>query len=169
MVEAAVRGLVDFSQLRFFDPGWTRRLKLILSGLSQLNLREELKFNHDYYLTLLTIPELDEQTTKALREQLENTRTAIDLAYRPWHQALEKSLEHRKQTMRDMTAIWESKFGKMDDPEVQRKIRATVEGLRLQRAAAVNAPLVRPEGSKRRRRPQQDAARRSRDGRRHGR
>jgi hypothetical protein len=165
MVEAAVRGLVDFSEARFFDPGWTRRLKLILSSLQRLNLREEMSLNHAYYLGLLAIPGLDDQSTKNLQEQLADVRERLDVTYRPWHEDSGEKQEQRKKQMATMTSAWEEKYGRMDDPEVQRKIMATLEGLRLQRT---NAQEVKPLTTRRKRRQTSDP-RRGRDGRRHGR
>jgi len=40
ILRAATRGVIDFSQMKFFDSHWHRRVRLLLKGLSDEDNRE---------------------------------------------------------------------------------------------------------------------------------
>ena len=119
MVEAAVRGVVDFSQAKFFDPAWRRRVKCLLDGLQNVMYREELRLSQDYYLGLLHVAA--QGTPDLLRELFEGlhaARDALAVAYRPW-QTTESREAQRQAAGKKYQETWEQHFGKMDDPETR--------------------------------------------------
>jgi hypothetical protein len=139
MVEAATRGIVDFSQAKFFDPAWRRRVKYLIGGLQDLNRREELKSDHSYYLSLLNIPNLKPDLFGDVVKLLERTRTRLEAAWRPWVTPESNEAQKTAEAKRLQT-LWERQWGKLDDPETQRKIAATAAAMRKQ--AADNASEI---------------------------
>jgi hypothetical protein len=140
MVEAAVKGIVDFSQAKFFDPGWRRRIQLLINGLENLNYRRELENDQHYLLSQMSIPGLKDESFAALQKQLAATRDKLQVAYRPWSTVEGQEAAVSREAAK-ATQAWESKYGKLDDPETQAKIARTAQALRKQRAAAATGNL----------------------------
>ena len=142
MVEAAVRGIVDFRQARFFDPAWRRRLHLMISGLQDLNRREELRKEQDYYTGLMAVPNLEPDAWKQITATLDDVRLQLDASYRPW--VTPESTEAAKaRSAKKFQNMWEQKWGKLDDPETQLRIARTAAAIRKQRED--NAQLISPD------------------------
>ena len=142
MVEAAARGVVDFRQAKFFDPAWRRRLKYLLGGLQDLNYREELKQDHDYYLSLLSVPTLKPELRGDIIKLLGDTRQQLEVSWRPWITP-ENREAAKAQESKKLQTLWERQWGKLDDPDTQRRINATAAALRNQREE--NSQQISPD------------------------
>jgi hypothetical protein len=128
MVQAAAAGVIDFGRADPRDPKWWRYLRLILDQLERQNLKECYRLYNDRILAMLSRSNLTKESTELLLDDSETRITSIIKLLFPW---LEVSREEvRKQQAVKLREAWESWFGKLDDPETQRRINETAEWLR---------------------------------------
>jgi hypothetical protein len=139
MVEAAVRGIVDFSQARIYDPAWRRRLTYLISGLQALNYREELRLSHDYYLALLGVPALKPESFEDLKKGLQAVQEKLETAFRPWHSGESEAAKKRAEQA-ELRAAWERQWGKLDDPATQQRIARMAHAFQQQRQQNQSEP-----------------------------
>lgn len=132
MVEAAVRGVVDFRQAKFFDPAWRRRVRLLLGGLRDLNYREELTISHDYYLQSMLIPDISPESFEGLQKAAGEIRRQLGFLFRPWT-SLESMEAQKQKEQSQLKSLWERQWGKMDDPMTIQKIARTAAAMKAQR------------------------------------
>jgi hypothetical protein len=133
MVEAAVRGIVDFSQAKFYDPAWRRRVMILVGGMQGLNYREELKLSHNYYLSLMALPKLPPETVTRFAQALDAAYDKLRATYRPWQTPVSEE-EAKSAESKKFQDQWERCFGgKLEDPETQQRIARTAQAMRKRR------------------------------------
>ena len=128
MVQAAASGVVDFGRADPRDPKWWRYLRLIVDQVEQNNLKEYHRLYNDRVVAMLTRTDLTpEGTDKMLDESVSRIDSIVKILF-PW---VEIDREAAKQDQaKQLRATWEAWFGKLDDPETQRRIQATADWLR---------------------------------------
>ena len=120
MTMAAVEGIVDFSRIDWEVPEDRLNLRLRLEGLVAKWRREELETYIDVYSFLA---ERSKEAFDRLVEILED----YEDCYRPWRG--ERERHGARSTMERLMAVWEERFGKLDDPQTQKGIEWTVKEL----------------------------------------
>jgi hypothetical protein len=128
MIQAATAGVVDFGKADPRDPRWWLGLRLILDRLEQENIRECHRLYYDQVTAVLGRDWLTKESYDRLFDAADNKITAITRIRFPWADLDPKA--HQMQETARLKASWEAMFGKLDDPETQRRIRATADWLR---------------------------------------
>ena len=130
-MEAAARGLIDFSEARFFDPTWQRRVNLALFGLRMINAKEKAELRHRHYCALLASKALDLEKADEVQSAAIEQVYAYEGAFLPNAKKIREEAEQEQIQAR--VSGWESHWGKMSDPKTQERIRQTAEALRTMR------------------------------------
>jgi hypothetical protein len=127
MIQAATAGVVDFGKADPRDPRWWLSLRLILGRLEQENIRECHELYYDQVMAVLGRDWLTQESYDRLFDAADNKTTAIARIRFPWAN-LDPRANQMQETAR-LKASWEAVFGKLDDPETQRRIQATADWL----------------------------------------
>jgi hypothetical protein len=131
MVQAAAAGVVDFGRADPRDPRWWRHLRTILDRLEQENLKEYHRLYNERAVAVLGRTDIVQDAAKALLEESDSRIDSMAKILFPWADFDRTSL--RKQEAQQLRDTWEAWFGKLDDPETQRRIAATVDWLKNSR------------------------------------
>ncbi len=138
-LQAAAKGLVDFSEADYFDPAWNRRLRLLLKALEAENDREISMMRYQHRAMLLTTPWLDPAAISDTQDAALRDLDAVVGYYRPWE--FDKKTREEKEVA-DTTKLrntWQRTFGSLDDPKVQDRLAKTRAAL-LKRAEDNQVP-----------------------------
>ena len=125
MLQAAVRGVVDFSSVRLHDPRWWQRTRILLRQLETDNTAKYLELLHQHNLHTLIVPNLKEEVFSSSVAQAGSAVRSIRSLYFPWELQPEEQAESV-----DLRQQWIDVWGDPADPEVQRRIQETVEMLK---------------------------------------
>jgi hypothetical protein len=128
MVQAAAAGVVDFGRADPRDPKWWRYLRLIVNQLEQENLKEYHRLYNDRAIAMLARTDLTRESADKLLDESDARINSIVKVLFPWIEINRESAWKDQATK--LREIWESWFGKLDDPETQRRIRNTTEWLK---------------------------------------
>ncbi len=128
MVQAAATGVVDFGRADPRDPKWWRYLRLFVDHLEQKNLKEYHQLYNDRVIAILGRTDLTRDSAEKLLDESESRIGSIAKILFPWADLDRTSM--RKEQAIQLRSSWESWFGKLDDPETQKRIRDTAEWLR---------------------------------------
>jgi hypothetical protein len=128
MVQAATAGVLDFGRADPRDPKWWRYLRLIINQLEQENLKEYHRLYNDRVVSMLSRTDLTRESAERLLEESDSRIDNIAKVLFPWINLDRESV--RKEEAQKLRSAWESWFGKLDDPDTQRRIRETAEWLR---------------------------------------
>lgn len=128
MVQAATAGVVDFGRADPRDPKWWRYLRLIMDQLEQENLKEYHRLYNNRVTVMLSRTDLSQESAEKLLEESDSRINSIVKLLFPWIELDRESIRREQATK--LRELWESWFGKLDDPETQRRIRNTAEWLR---------------------------------------
>jgi hypothetical protein len=128
MVQAAAAGVVDFGRADPRDPRWWRYLRLIVDRLEEENLKEYHRLYNERVVSVLGRTDLTSESAHKLLEESDSRLDQIAKILFPWVE-LDRATIRQQQAMQ-MRASWESWFGKLEDPDTQRRIRDTVEWLK---------------------------------------
>lgn len=123
IVQAAVKGVIDFSKFDPFDRRWWLRLSWILQGIENDNVRELLKIQHAQHLA-----GVDLQSTKNHWKIAASLITEVQRLYFPWDESL-KAKDTTNQLDADRKVL-HAEFGDPKSPEGAERIRRTLEYLR---------------------------------------
>lgn len=140
-MQAAAEGLVDFSQLRFYDLKWTLRLSLLLRYLDRRNFRAQTVLDFQRYTAHTSRP-LTPEARQHMEELLDHYYDRFVSSYTPSQP--EKPIvadEQQRQKVAAATASWEEAYGKLNDPATLAKIDAVVQGLEALRVQTAQAQL----------------------------
>lgn len=132
MIEAAVRGVMDFSKAEFFNPIWQRQFRATLRGLQMLNAREQADIRHRHYCSLLAAKIVQAEQQDELQQSAIDELHKYEDAFLPNAAKLREEAE--RQHVKGQISKWEEKWGKMSDPKVQERIQRTADALRKARA-----------------------------------
>ena len=130
LVEAALRGIVDFRQARLRDPWWHRRLYLLLLGYVQQLSREQGERSEDYFWlrgVLQTIAQ--PQSAGKILEILTDQRDRLRQSRNPFAQSQEATRPAKLVEAEQAREAWKQAFGDPADPAVQAKIQQTVQAM----------------------------------------
>jgi hypothetical protein len=127
MVQAAAAGVVDFGRADPRDPKWWRYLRLIVDRLEQENLKEYHRLYHERLVSVLSREGLTQESVDNLYEASDSRIGDIAKVLFPWADLDRGSM--RKRQAQQMRETWEAWFGKLDDPDTQRRIKETAEWL----------------------------------------
>lgn len=129
--QAALHGVVDFKNSDLHDRRWQQHLMLRLSGLHAQRQAEAIRTKVDFCLADMQAHSGDEENYARAREATLDLVEAYCTLLQPWQPKNEK--RQTRAVIDRLTTAWESVFGKLSDPETQRGIRETVEGLKAMR------------------------------------
>lgn len=133
LLQAAVSGAIDFSKAKFSDPGWWRRLNLVLRELLRQNNRVLAQERIRYHASLMGVANLDPDTYRRTQEKaIEAYEEIVDSYRRPFGQR-----EQKIDTANKLIEAWEEEFGKQDDPETKAAVDAATASI-LNRSARSN-------------------------------
>jgi hypothetical protein len=128
MVQAATAGVVDFGRADPRDLKWWRHLRLIVDQLERNNLREYYRLYYDRTVTVLGRTDLSHESATRLLDESDTRIDSIAKLLFPWITWDRQKI--REQEAVQLRASWEAWFGKLDDPDTQRRIRETAAWLR---------------------------------------
>lgn len=139
MVQAAAAGVIDFGRADPMDNKWWRHLRLILNQLEQENLKEYHRLYNDRVVAMLCRTDLSRESAEKLLEESDSRIGSMVKIMFPWVDLSRDTV--RKEQAAQLRAAWESWFGKLDDPDTQRRIRETAEWLN-----SINKPKAPGKG-----------------------
>jgi hypothetical protein len=84
LVDASLRGLIDFKEARLLDKQWWRYIRLMLNGLSRENDRERWQTQYDMDLALLGSERLKGEAWVKVHERVISVRDALLASISPW-------------------------------------------------------------------------------------
>jgi hypothetical protein len=128
MVQAAAAGALDFGRADPRDPKWWRYLRLIINQIERENLKEYHQLYNNRVVSMLSRTDLTRESAERLLEESDSRIDSIAKILFPWVNLDRESV--RKEEAQKLRSTWESWFGKLDDPDTQRRIRETAEWLR---------------------------------------
>jgi hypothetical protein len=128
MVQAAAAGVLDFGRADPRDPKWWRQLRLIVNQLEQEKLKEYHRLYNDRVVAMLSRTDLTREGAERLLEESDKRIDNIAKLLFPWIDLDRESV--RQEEAQKLRSTWESWFGKLDDPDTQRRIRETADWLR---------------------------------------
>jgi hypothetical protein len=128
MRQAAAAGVIDFGRADPRDPKWWRYLRLIVNQLEQQNLKEYHRLYHDRIVSVLTTTGLTQESLGKLWDDSDSRIGSIGKILFPWIE-LDRTAVRVKEA-EHLRTQWESWFGKLDDPDTQRRINEVATWLR---------------------------------------
>jgi hypothetical protein len=127
MIQAAAAGVVDFGRADPRDPKWWRHLRLIIDRLEQENFKEWHRLYNERVVSVLARNDLTQESNDRLLDESDARIDGIVKVMFPWLDLSRDTV--RKEQAQQLRETWESWFGKLDDPDTQRRIRETAEWL----------------------------------------
>jgi hypothetical protein len=127
MVQAAIEGVVDFSQAEVYSTRWHRRLGLLLSGLERQNRRELRQLLFDHAVSIYTSRKLQAEQADEIAQKVSDLYHDIQQTYYP--QETEARVQHEKAMVKQDVRNWETRFGKLNSAEAKEKMDAFVQGM----------------------------------------
>jgi hypothetical protein len=128
MVQAAAAGVVDFSRADPDDPKWWRHLRLVLDQLERNHLKEYHRLYNERVISVLSRADLARESGEKLLEESDSRIDNIAKIMFPWADLDRTTI--RQEQAKQLRELWESWFGKLDDPDTQRRIQVTADWLR---------------------------------------
>lgn len=125
MVKAHLSGAVDFREMRPRDPGWWRRLNLIIKGLEMEDESRVVEALRSHHLAMISSGALTEEDFSKYQ------KLAIEGFYRflgtvrPWESVDPEQL--RRDEYSKLRREYVRMFGDPNDPEFQKKLDETLE------------------------------------------
>lgn len=142
ILQAAARGIVDFSKFDPLDRKWWPKLKWMLRELERDNRRQLLQMQHTQHVGAMTRGDVQQhwrEATKTLDE-------LVAINY-PWLRP-NKGPKTKEEEISEARGMLAQKYGDPKTPEGAERIRKTVEYLRAARGN-VKPPAIRPKRTKR--------------------
>lgn len=128
MIQASTLGIIDFSQAKFYEPKWRRRLRLALIGLERLNNQRHSDLTARHYAAVLSAPNIEADNWKEVQDKAVEAVYDHQFAFDP-SQYKTKEERERAAVRRDIDR-WQRRFGDLHSPEVQDRIKRTADALR---------------------------------------
>jgi hypothetical protein len=128
MVQAAATGVVDFGRADPRDPKWWRYLILVVDRLEQENLKEYHRLYNERVVAVLSRTDISRESAEKLLEESDARLDSVTKILFPWAK-LDRKAVHVEEAQK-LRETWESWFGKLDDPDTQRRIQETADWLR---------------------------------------
>lgn len=143
IVQAAARGIVDFSKFDPFDRGWWLRLRLLLNEVESDNLQQMLVVQHRQHTAALEYT-AGKQTFDHHWKHASQILATLTGMYFPWTGAKPLS---RKEEYESLRGQWIERFGDPKDPAVQASVDRTVEFLQSRRRVKTGLPRKQRKGT----------------------
>lgn len=124
MQQAYFDKVIDFSKARPLDRNWHTKLRWALQYVEKKNLQQLLLMQHDLHCGAINYTAGQQIFDKHWKQALNLEATTKRLLF-PWQHAEDHSDEYRH-----LSTQWEKQFGRLDDPETQKKIDDAVATLR---------------------------------------
>lgn len=121
-MQAAVSGAIDFSKAKFTDPGWWRRLNLVLKELLRQNNRILTIERLRYHNTLMGVPGFD--TNSCQEKAVDAFEELIDSYRRPFG-----TRDQKIDTANKLIDAYKAEFGDPDDPDKAAEINAATDAI----------------------------------------
>ena len=125
MVRAAARGIIDFSRVDPFNSQDNRRTRLLLREVAAEDRREILTLVHRHVLAALSVDRISPESLTALQKECTNALDDLLSAYQPWKYSARTRKDREKEEAKALSAAWQQRFGSLDDPVVQERLKAT--------------------------------------------
>ena len=127
MIQAAVLGIVDFSESRFYDARWQRQLRLKLLGLERKNISDYAGVAARHYAALLSASNLEAKNWSKIQDRAIEMLYQYQCAFDP--SQFKTTEDREKDVTRQGIKKWERRYGDLKSSEVQERIRRTAEAL----------------------------------------
>lgn len=127
MISASASRTIDFSKADCYDQRWTTLLSWMIEEVERNKTVQTLSNLRDHLLVgcRITTPEQADKDWKMAFQVMNNMSELI----LPWTYKPQDGGKRLESTAESMKSIWESKWGKMTDPDVKKKIADTVKFL----------------------------------------
>ena len=139
-MRAHAAGLVDFSQSRFEDPTWWRRLRFILDELSDSIDRDYTQIAHRHYLALVGCTTDSDLKQQFFKEASDQFRSTIRKVYAWYDTAAADRAESAK-----VAEEYNKHVGDMNDPAYKQQVNLLVEELNQRRLKTIQTTREREE------------------------
>jgi len=127
MVQAATRGVVDFTRADPRNPLWIRKLRSILDQIESDNDVQYYGLLRETYLAAASRSNLTQSSYDAIAEGLKGYTHRIRDALFPWMTAeTEETTNQHRSLLREQ---WIATWGDPSEPETQARIEATVAAI----------------------------------------
>ena len=140
MIQAAVRGTIDFTQARQLDPAWWQKVRLILHGMER---EDDFTLFREIYRWHLAFLGNSSLTAAGFREQQEAAQEVLlKLAaiLRPWDAKTQQQM--KREEYESLLAKYRKEIGDPDSPEFQAELQRQLEEFT---ASAATEETVNPE------------------------
>lgn len=127
MLQAAVRGALDFREAKIHDPRWWQRMRILLRQVEADSALQHIRAVHQHDLTTLVVPDLTDEIFVAARDGANQMLARIHNLLFPWEDREEES---SRESFKDLRQAWIDRYGDPDDPEVAQRIQATADALK---------------------------------------
>lgn len=144
IVRAAVDGVIDFTKVDLRNPLWHKRLGIVIDELLKRDHLEITKLMHNRQLSAMNCTLLDAPQYNKIAEA---EAALADQFISALYGGTEKKEDRGKKIASASRDAWERAFGKLDSPEVQKKIHDTALGLKHARQATETRKNPRGAGT----------------------
>ncbi len=125
MLQAAARGVIDFTSIRLHDPRWWQRTRILLRQLDEDNTVDYLRTIHHHNVSTLVVPNLKEEVfSEAVAQAGAAVRGIKELRF-PW-----EPRANEETATKSLRQQWADVWGDPDDPAVKQRIQETVDLLK---------------------------------------
>lgn len=141
ILQAQVAGLVDYTRFDFFDRLSYLREALLLRELEDNHYKELFGLRFQQYAAASSLWDAEgkqHQAYKKLTDEHYIKLGKLTMPWLDWDKGTSRTID--KDKAGEMKTRWEAVFGKMDSPEVARKIKEFQDA-----AKAADDRIVRPE------------------------
>lgn len=135
--DAAMRALVDFSQAKFFDKPWSRKLNVILQRLLRERNRETAQAQHNHTLARLGLSSgISPEGFEAIQTEAQKTFEELLVYHKPWYYDAKSKQERLEEEYGGFQRSWQNTFGDLNDEATKAKIDSVVRALQARKASA---------------------------------
>jgi hypothetical protein len=132
--------VIDFTKVDLRNPLWHKRLGIVIDEILRRDHLEVTKLMHRRSMTAMTSPLLDVAQYNKLAE---SEAALVDQYLSALYGGVEKKEDRNNKIATASRDAWERAFGKLDSPEVQKKIHDAALGLKHARQATQTRKIIR--------------------------
>jgi hypothetical protein len=133
MVQAAIDGVIDYTEFDSHDAKSWIRLRILLAELHKRHVSKIWELSHRQQLSIMAHSGMKQESLDKAWDNASDMVDKISSIYFPWQDDDES--QDRKSADERMRDQWVAAWGDPDDPEVAARVRATEDWLKKNTAA----------------------------------
>ncbi len=133
LVQAAVRGIINFNEADILNPQWVKKVRILIAGMERESYAKMYQEGARIKIQLAqAITPANEQFSNVIKRALELFDKSVGF-WLPWVDRSPETLEEeKKSTARRVAKAWEDVWGSLNDPKVIEAIKDTAGAIRAQ-------------------------------------